>query len=266
MKIDVGLRSHDLQALGGEAAAYERLGADGLWSSETVHDPFLPLLVAALATERVALGTGIAVAFARTPFSLAQTAWDLQRASRGRLLLGLGTQVRAHIERRFAAAFERPGGADRRLHRLPQGDLGDLPERPLREQFRCRGRWDDVKGTRNGPRHHRARGDADPCLGFVLLSPCGAGARRRGRTGWPLAWVVGGLSLGLVTAGLVSPQVGHTIERPRRPAGHGCKRRCSSRAAWSAWRSRRRCRSISPPGWSSASAWARACTMPRSRP
>ena len=108
MKIDVGLRSHDLQALGGEAAAYERLGADGLWSSETVHDPFLPLLVAALATERVALGTGIAVAFARTPFSLAQTAWDLQRVSRGRLLLGLGTQVRAHIERRFAAAFEHP--------------------------------------------------------------------------------------------------------------------------------------------------------------
>jgi probable F420-dependent oxidoreductase len=108
MKVDVGLRGGDLRALGGEAAAYERLGADGLWSYETVHDPFLPLAVAALATERVRLGTGIAVAFARTPYALAQTAWDLQRASGGRLLLGLGTQVRAHIERRFSAEFEHP--------------------------------------------------------------------------------------------------------------------------------------------------------------
>ena len=72
---------------------------DGLWSYETAHDPFLPLFAAALATERISLGTGIAVAFARTPFAMAQTAWDLQRASGGRLLLGLGTQVRAHVER-----------------------------------------------------------------------------------------------------------------------------------------------------------------------
>jgi probable F420-dependent oxidoreductase len=108
MKIDVGLRSHDLRALGGEAAAYERLGVDGLWSYETTSDPFLPLFAAALTTERVRLGTGIAVAFARTPFAMAQIAWDLQRVSGGRLLLGLGTQVRAHVERRFSAAFEHP--------------------------------------------------------------------------------------------------------------------------------------------------------------
>jgi len=108
VKIDVGLRTHDLRALGGEAAAYERLGVDGLWSYETAHDPFLPLFVAALTTERLSLGTGIAVAFARTPFAMAQTAWDLQRVSGGRLLLGLGTQVRAHVERRFSAPFEHP--------------------------------------------------------------------------------------------------------------------------------------------------------------
>ena len=108
MKIDMGLRGHDLQALGGEAAAYERLGIDGLWSYETAHDPFLPLLAAALGTRRVNLGTAIAVAFARSPFAMAQAAWDLQRASGGRLLLGLGTQVRAHVERRFSAAFEHP--------------------------------------------------------------------------------------------------------------------------------------------------------------
>jgi probable F420-dependent oxidoreductase len=109
VKVDVGLRGADLRALGAEAAAYERLGVDGLWSYETAHDPFLPLFAAALATARVSLGTGIAVAFARTPFAMAQTAWDLQRVSGGRLLLGLGTQVRAHVERRFAAAFEHPG-------------------------------------------------------------------------------------------------------------------------------------------------------------
>jgi probable F420-dependent oxidoreductase len=108
MKIDMGLRGHDLRALGGEAAAYERLGVDGLWSYESAHDPFLPLLAAALGTERVTLGTGIAVAFARSPFAVAQAAWDLQRVSGGRLLLGLGTQVRAHVERRFSATFEHP--------------------------------------------------------------------------------------------------------------------------------------------------------------
>ena len=108
MKIDVGLRSHDLHALGAEAAAYERLGVDGLWSYETAHDPFLPLFAAALTTARVSLGTAIAVAFGRSPFVVAQTAWDLQRASGGRLLLGLGTQVRAHIERRFSAEFAHP--------------------------------------------------------------------------------------------------------------------------------------------------------------
>ena len=108
MKIDVGLRSHDLQGLGDEAAAYEKLGVDGLWSYETTNDPFLPLFASALTTERMSLGTGIAVAFARTPFAMAQTAWDLQRVSGGRLLLGLGTQVRAHVERRFSAEFEHP--------------------------------------------------------------------------------------------------------------------------------------------------------------
>ena len=85
----------------------ERIGFDALWSVETRHDPFFPLL--RRARDRLAPGrTNIAVAFARTPFSMAHSAWDLQAASRGRLLLGLGTQVRPHVERRFSAEFEHP--------------------------------------------------------------------------------------------------------------------------------------------------------------
>ena len=79
----------------------ERSGVAGLWSAETSHDPFLPLALAAEHTERLELGTAIAVAFARSPLVVAATAWDLARQSHGRFLLGLGTQVRAHVERRF---------------------------------------------------------------------------------------------------------------------------------------------------------------------
>ena len=97
-----------LAGAGAEAARLERLGIGALWSVETRRDPFFPLLEAALATERLKVGTNIAVAFARSPFSMAHTAWDLQAASRGRLLLGLGTQVRPHVERRFSAEFDHP--------------------------------------------------------------------------------------------------------------------------------------------------------------
>ena len=97
-----------LSDAGAEAARIERMGFDAIWSFEIAHDPFFPLLEAALATERLRIGTNIAVAFARTPFSMAVSAWDLQAASRGRLLLGLGTQVRPHVERRFSAEFDHP--------------------------------------------------------------------------------------------------------------------------------------------------------------
>ena len=97
-----------LSDAGAEAARIERIGFDAVWSFEISHDPFFPLLEAALATERLRIGTNIAVAFARTPFSMAVSAWDLQAVSRGRLLLGLGTQVRPHVERRFSAEFDHP--------------------------------------------------------------------------------------------------------------------------------------------------------------
>ena len=83
----------------------EALGVAGLWSADVSHDPFLPLVVAAEHSERLELGTAIAVAFARSPVATAMTAWDLARLSHGRFILGLGTQVRAHVERRFGMTW-----------------------------------------------------------------------------------------------------------------------------------------------------------------
>lgn len=108
MKLDTGLRTMDPLAAGELARKCEERGYDGVWTVEAGHDPFLPLLQVAQATTRIELGTNIAVAFARSPLSMAQVAWDLQRASQGRLILGLGTQVRAHVERRYSMPFEHP--------------------------------------------------------------------------------------------------------------------------------------------------------------
>ena len=86
----------------------EARGYAGLWASEVAHDPFLQLLAAGQATERLQVGTAIAVAFARSPMTLAQTAYDLQRYTHGRFVLGLGTQIKAHVERRFSMPWTAP--------------------------------------------------------------------------------------------------------------------------------------------------------------
>jgi probable F420-dependent oxidoreductase len=86
----------------------EEDGFDGVWCAETAHDPFLALLLAAEHTERVELGTGITVAFARNPMSMAVVANDLQRYSEGRFMLGLGSQIRPHIEKRYSMPWSRP--------------------------------------------------------------------------------------------------------------------------------------------------------------
>ncbi len=85
------------------------IGFDGFFTAETQHDPFLPLAVASSVGADLELGTGIAVAFPRSPMAMAMVAWDLARMSRGRFMLGLGTQVRAHITRRFSTAWDKPG-------------------------------------------------------------------------------------------------------------------------------------------------------------
>lgn len=109
MKLDSGMLTHDLKSIPDYARKVEALGFDCLWAAETQHDPFLPLAVAATVTKKVKLGTSIAVAFPRSPMILAMTAWDLQKASDGRFILGLGSQVKGHNERRFSVKFESPG-------------------------------------------------------------------------------------------------------------------------------------------------------------
>jgi probable F420-dependent oxidoreductase len=109
VKLDVGMLAHDLRAMADYSRKVEALGYDCLWSAETQHDPFLPLAVAATATSRIRLGTNIATVFSRSPMVTAMIAWDLQKASGGRFTLGLGTQVKAHNERRFSVKFESPG-------------------------------------------------------------------------------------------------------------------------------------------------------------
>lgn len=101
MKLDASLPPIALRQLPGLAQAAEAAGFDGLWSTETQHDPFLPLALASEHTQRISVGTAVAIAFARSPTVLAHTAWDLAEQSGGRFILGLGTQVKAHVERRF---------------------------------------------------------------------------------------------------------------------------------------------------------------------
>ena len=109
MRVIYSLRSRDLTAVAAEAAWAESMGYDGVSSSETAHDPFLPLTLAATSTSRVTLETHVAIAFPRSPMVVAYTARDLHELSRGRFRLGLGTQVKGHIERRFSTQWESPG-------------------------------------------------------------------------------------------------------------------------------------------------------------
>ncbi len=107
MLIDGGIGS-DLANAADAAATQEAAGFDGLWAAETNHDPFLALTLAATSTERIELGTGIAVAFARSPMTVAQTAYDLNAFAEGRFLLGLGSQIKPHITRRFSMPWSHP--------------------------------------------------------------------------------------------------------------------------------------------------------------
>jgi len=108
MRFDVTIFPRDLNTVGDLARQVEAYGFNGLWTSETAHNPFLPITHAAHATQKILLGTAIAVAFPRSPMVTAQIAWDLAEQSGGRFALGLGTQVKTHIVRRFSTEWTAP--------------------------------------------------------------------------------------------------------------------------------------------------------------
>ena len=101
LRIDAALVDVDLRSVGDRARSIEALGYDGAFTFEGPHDPFLPLALAAATTSRIEVTTAVAIAFARSPMTLAHTARDLNDLAEGRAILGLGSQVRAHVERRF---------------------------------------------------------------------------------------------------------------------------------------------------------------------
>ncbi len=107
MKVDGSLFT-DLRAVPARVRDLEELGYDGAVSVETSHDPFLPLALAAEHSSRVDLVTGVAIALARSPMTTAYTAYDLQVLSGGRMILGLGSQIKPHVEKRFSMPWSAP--------------------------------------------------------------------------------------------------------------------------------------------------------------
>lgn len=108
MRLFTTLPQEDLNNVPAAAHAAESAGYDGIVTSENKNDPFLSLGVAAVSTQRIGLATGIAIAFSRSPMPVANASWDLQVTSRGRFVLGLGSQVRAHNENRFSVPWSAP--------------------------------------------------------------------------------------------------------------------------------------------------------------
>ena len=108
MKVFTTIPQDNLNKVSAAAQTIEANGYDGIMSMENAHDPFLPLGVAATVTNKVELITGIAIAFSRSPMATANIGWDLQAASGGRFVLGLGSQIKAHNERRFSVAWSAP--------------------------------------------------------------------------------------------------------------------------------------------------------------
>lgn len=107
MKVDGGI-GLNLKTVPENARDAEAAGYSGIWTAETSHDPFFPLLLAAEHTSTIELGTSIAVAFGRSPMTLANIGWDLQAYSGGRFVLGLGSQIKPHIEKRFSMPWSHP--------------------------------------------------------------------------------------------------------------------------------------------------------------
>ena len=115
MKIDAGISTNNPEKSGEATKALEEAGYDGAFTAETSHDPFLPLVTAAIETEKIELVTAIAVAFARNPMILANLGYDLQKLSKGRFILGLGSQIKPHITKRFSMPWSNPASRMKEL-------------------------------------------------------------------------------------------------------------------------------------------------------
>lgn len=114
MKIDSLLLGSITEA-GPTAVDLEAAGYSGAWTAEGPNDPFLPLAAATAQTSEIELGTAIAVAFARNPMLLANIGWDLQTLSQGRFVLGLGSQIKPHITKRFSMEWSKPAARTREM-------------------------------------------------------------------------------------------------------------------------------------------------------
>jgi probable F420-dependent oxidoreductase len=138
--LDAALLSTGIDDIPATSRDLEQRGYAGVWASEVAHDPFLQLFAAGQATERLQVGTAIAVAFARSPMTLATTAYDLQRYTRGRFVLGLGTQIKAHVERRFSMPWSAPAARMREfigaLHAIWEAWQHSTPLRFQGEHYR----------------------------------------------------------------------------------------------------------------------------------
>lgn len=137
MRVLTQIPNHDLMEAQKVAQLAERVGFDEIVTAENAHGPFLPLAAAALVTERIHLGTAVAIAFPRSPTIMAQAAWDLRNASNGRFRLGLGTQVKTHNERRFGVPWSAPAprmrdyvGAVRAVWQFPLRLMVGVHRRP----------------------------------------------------------------------------------------------------------------------------------------
>src|SRR5205823_1160146 len=108
MRVFTTVPQHNLRLVPEAARAAEAEGHDGVISMENQHDPFLALAVAGAATDRIELHTGVAISFARTPMAVAEIGWDMAGSTGGRFVVGLGSQVRAHNERRFSVPWAPP--------------------------------------------------------------------------------------------------------------------------------------------------------------
>ena len=122
VKVDAGI-GFEAKDAAETARRAEEAGFAGIWCPETGHDPFLPLLLAGEHTEKLELGTGIAVAFARNPLSMATVANDLHLYSKGRFMLGLGSQIKPHIEKRFSMPWSHPAPRMREYVLAMRADL-----------------------------------------------------------------------------------------------------------------------------------------------